>query len=310
MMTPVFTAKRHQQRTLPAHSTRGHGERYAIWPRAIRGNTNMGQVAIVTGANHGIGEAIARELAATRCKVVITWLNPDDYAYSAYRNVKMLHSIGGRAEALRVVESIVKNGGFAESVPVDLSQTASISAVFDFAENAFGPVDILINNAAHAEHNDTIEHCDAEVINRTYAVNVRASILLIQEFLKRFRMSKREKGAIVNISTNAAQYFAGQIHYGASKAALEAYTRSLAVELGKYGIRVNAVAPGPVHTGIPKSYITPEAEELLKKKIPLGRCGQPVDIARAVGFLASDQADWITGQVLGVDGGHSWGRCL
>jgi 3-oxoacyl-[acyl-carrier protein] reductase len=270
----------------------------------------MGQVAIVTGANHGIGEAIARQLAINGYKVVITWLNPDDYAYSTIADIKMHHSMGGKGEALRVVESIAKNGGFAESVPVDLSRTGSVSAVFDLAEKAFGPVDTLVNNAVHGEGNDTLERCDAGVIDRTYAVNVRAPILLIQEFVKRYRMSGGQRGAIVNISTNAAQYFAGQIHYGASKAALEAYTRSLAVELGGYGIRVNAVAPGPVHTGIPRSYITPEAEEMLKQKIPLGRCGQPVDIARAVGFLVSDDADWITGQVLGVDGGHSWGRCL
>jgi 3-oxoacyl-[acyl-carrier protein] reductase len=270
----------------------------------------MGKVAIVTGANHGIGEATARELASNGYKVVITWLNPDDYAYSRLANLKMVHTMGGRGEAVRVVESIVKNGGQAESIPADLSRPESISAVFDLAEKAFGPVDTLINNAAHAEGNDTLERSDAGVFDRTYAVNVRAPILLIQEFLKRYRLSNQKKGAIVNISTNAAQYFAGEIHYGASKATMEAYTRSLAIELGGYGIRVNAVAPGPVHTGIPKSYITPEIEETLKKKIPLGRCGQPVDIARAVRFLASDDAEWITGQVLTVDGGHSWGRCV
>ena len=89
-----------------------------------------------------------------------------------------------------------------------------------------------------------------------------------------------------------------------------AYIRSLAVELSKYGIRVNGIAPGPVHTGMPVSYITPEMEEQLNKKIPLGRCGQPIDIARAVCFFVSDDAGWITGQVLRVDGGHSWGRCV
>jgi 3-oxoacyl-[acyl-carrier protein] reductase len=278
--------------------------------QGTRGNANMGKIAIVTGANHGIGEAIARELAANGYKVVITWLNPDDYAYSKSRGVEMLHTMGGKAEAIRVVDSIVKNGGLAESIPVDLSRTESVFAVFDLAEKVFGPVDTLINNAAHAEGNDTLERCDSEVIDRTYAVNVRASILLTQEFVKRYRKSNLKKGAVVNISTNAAQYFAGEIHYGATKAAMEAYTRSLSIELGGYGIRVNAVAPGPVHTGIPKSYITPELEEMLNKRIPLGRCGQPVDIARAVRFLVSEDADWITGQVLCVDGGHSWGRCV
>jgi len=270
----------------------------------------MGKVAIITGANHGIGEAIAKELAVKGYGVIITWLNPEDYTYSKNQKAKMRHTIGGKSKADQVVESIVKKGGKAESIAADLSRVESIPAIFNFAEKAFGPVDSLINNAAHAEGNDTLESCEAGMIDRTYAVNIRASVLLIKEFLKRYRISKREKGAVVNISTNAAQYFAGQIHYGASKAALEAYTRSLAVELGKYGIRVNAVAPGPVHTGIPKSYIDPETEKMLIKRIPLGRCGHPDDIARAVRFLVSDDADWITGQVLCVDGGHTWGRCL
>jgi 3-oxoacyl-[acyl-carrier protein] reductase len=270
----------------------------------------MGKVAIVTGANHGIGEATARELAANGYKVVITWLNPDDYAYSKIPRSQMQHTMGGKGEAERVVKLIAEKGGQAESIPIDLSRIESISAVFDLVEKAFGPVDTLINNAAHAEENDTLERCDAGMLDRTYAVNVRASIMMIQEFVKRYRKSGLKKGAVVNLSTNAAQYFAGGIHYGASKAAMEAYTRSLCIELGRYGIRVNAVAPGPVHTGIPKSYITPELEKKLKKDIPLGRCGQPVDIARAVRFLVSDDADWITGQVLCVDGGHSWGRCL
>lgn len=270
----------------------------------------MEKVAIVTGANHGIGEATAVELAVNGYHVIITWLNPDDYAYSNIKHKGLHHTMGGKNEAVRVVESIVKKGGRAESIPLDLSRSESISAVYDMAENTCGPVDTLINNAAHAEHNDTLEQCDAAVIDRTYAVNVRAPILLIQEFVKRYRKAKLHKGSIVNISTNASQYFAGQIHYGASKAALEAYTRSVAIELGKFGIRVNTVAPGPVHTGIPKSYISPQAERELNKKIPLGRCGQPIDIARAVRFLVSDDADWITGQVLTVDGGHSWGRCL
>lgn len=244
----------------------------------------MGKVVVITGANHGIGAAIAKEPAFTGYDVVITWLDPNKYAYLHIDQTRMFHTMGGGDEADRILREI--------------------------AEREFGSVDTLINNAAHAESNDTLETCDAGVIDRTYAVNVKAPILLIQEFLKHYKTSGLKKGSIVNISTNATQYNAFEIHYGASKAALEAYTRALSVALGGYGIRVNAVAPGPVHTGIPQSYITPELEETLNKKIPLGRCGQPADIAKAVRFLVSDDADWITGQVLAVDGGHSWGRCL
>lgn len=270
----------------------------------------MGKVAIITGANHGIGKSTAIKLAKLGFKVVITWLDPNDYEYSKMSNVSVHHSIGGKSETKKVLDLIRKEGGQAVSISIDLSRKESIPAIFDIAEKEFGTVDSLINNAAHAEDNDTLETFNIGVIDRTYAINVHAPILMIKEFLMRYRKSKIQKGAIVNISTDAAQYFAGQIHYGASKAALEAYTRSLSIELGKYGIRINTIAPGPVHSGIPKSYITPEIEERLLQNIPLGRCGQPEDIANAISFLVSDESDWITGQVIQVDGGHSWGRCL
>lgn len=270
----------------------------------------MKKVAIVTGANHGIGEAIARELAAAEYSVVLTWLDPNRYGYADLDQRQMVHTMAGKEDAEKICKAIVLAGGRASSMALDLSRLDEIPHLFNFAEKEFGPVNTLINNAAHGESHDTLESCDAGVIERTYAVNVKAPVLLMQEFLKQYRKAGLKKGSIVNISTNAAQYNAFEINYGAGKAALEAYTRALAVDLGKHGIRVNAVAPGPVHTGIPQSYITPELEKALNQKIPLGRCGQPSDIARAVRFLASDDADWITGQILAVDGGHSWGRCL
>ncbi len=270
----------------------------------------MKKVAIVTGANHGIGEAIAIKLATSGYDVVITWLDPDNYTYADVPRDRLHHTFGGKVETDRVVDSIKKNGGNAVGISLDLSRIESIAPVFDLAEKAFGPVNTLINNAAHGEDSDTIESLNSMVVDRTYSVNVKGPILMIQEFLLRYKKSNLEKGVVVNISTDAAQYFAGQINYGASKAALEAYTRSLAIELGKYGIRINTVAPGPVHTGMPKSYITKEMEEGLNKKIPLRRCGYPDDIAKAVNFFVSDESDWITGQVLRVDGGHTWGRCV
>lgn len=120
-------------------------------------------------------------------------------------------------------------------------------------------------------------------------------------FVRRFKEHGRQRGSIINLSTDSAQKFAGQINYGASKAAIEAFTRSVAIEVGELGIRVNAIAPGPTQTG----YIPAEFEEELRESIPLKRIGKPEDIADVAVFLASDQARWVTGQVIKVSGGHA-----
>ena len=125
--------------------------------------------------------------------------------------------------------------------------------------------------------------------------------MLIAEYVRRYQRRNSNWGRIINLSTDAAQVFAGQIAYGASKAAIEAFTRSIAIEVGPLGITVNTVAPGPVQTG----YIPATSEAQLVPTIPLRRIGQPEDIADVIVFLASEQARWLTGQVIKVSGGHA-----
>ena len=162
-----------------------------------------------------------------------------------------------------------------------------------------GSVDVLVNNAAHCEAPDTIDELSHGSLERHYRVNAIAPALLIAEVARRH--SGGEAPCVVNISTDAARAFPGQVGYGTSKAALEAITRATALDLARRGIRVNAVAPGPVQTGWMSHGLAARVADL----VPMGRVGDPDDIADAVVFLASRQARWITGQVLQVAGGHA-----
>jgi 3-oxoacyl-[acyl-carrier protein] reductase len=258
------------------------------------------KVALVTGANHGIGAAIARALAAQGAAVVIHYFDPtgtsheDDDAYTP------LHIHKGRDAAAALVREIETLGGRAAAIASDLSDPAVVPQLFDRAEEQLGPVDILVNNAAHCEEPDTIFTIGPGTLDRTFAVNVRAGVLLIAEYVRRFQQRGGSGGRIINLSTDAAQTFAGQISYGASKATMEAFTRSIAIEVGPLDITVNTVAPGPVQTG----WMRKEQVERITPHIPLGRVGTPDDIADAVLFLASAQARWLTGNVIKVSGGH------
>jgi 3-oxoacyl-[acyl-carrier protein] reductase len=258
------------------------------------------KVVLVTGANHGIGAATARAFSAEGAAVAIHFLEaaPADQVDVGFR---ILHKIEGRPAADELVNDIQERGGRAVAVAGDLSDAATIPALFDRVEQAYGRVDVLVNNAAHCEDPDTIFTTSAGSIDRTFAVSTRATVLMVAEFVRRFKRREGHWGRIINLSTDAAQSFAGQISYGASKAAVEAFTRSIAREVGPLGITVNTVAPGPVQTG----YITAELEEELLPSIPLRRIGQPEDIAAVIVFLASDQARWVTGQVIKVSGGHA-----
>lgn len=262
------------------------------------------KTVLVTGANNplGIGAAIASAFAEKGAKVAVTYLrmqpggknhdNETGLPFYEYQRSK---------SADEVIQSIKSKGGKVHAKEVNLFDSDSASILFDWAESECGPVDILINNASHYEvAEDTILEVTPEGIDRTFAINTRSSLLLIKEYTTRFRGRGAVDGRIINLSTDAAQSFAGQICYGASKAAIEALTRSVATEVGPFGITVNTVAPGPTQTG----YITKEAEVKIIDQIPMRRIGTPADMANAVLFLAAPESDWITGQILRVSGGH------
>jgi 3-oxoacyl-[acyl-carrier protein] reductase len=283
------------------------------------------KVAIVTGANnpYGIGAAVAKSLACQGVKVFLHFFRTSGNTSMESDNVEkypgeMFYRAQSAKSAGEVLQEIRAVGRQAEAWEADLSDPAVIPELFDQAEKAFGPVEVLVNNAAHWEadtfipeksklRNDLVElwtgrpsGLTAEGFDRLFAVNARATALLMAEFARRHVGRGAKWARIINVSTAGAYCFPSEVSYGASKLALEGYTRSAAVELGQFGITVNAVSLGPVQTG----WITPGLEERILPTIPLGRIGNPEDVADVVVFLASDQARWVTGQRLFVGGGH------
>ena len=261
------------------------------------------RVVLITGANNpqGIGAATALAFACEGAKVVLVYKriprvfdesktteNGVDRYYKA--NAGDASATETKLRALHAQYLVLEK---------DISDETQVREIFDAAIERFGRVDVLVNNAATDDENgrDAIETVTREVVDDTFAVNVRGSLLMTGEFVRH----RKDYGRVIFLSTDAAQVFAGQITYGASKAALEALTRSVALEVGKYGITVNCVAPGPTQTG----WIDEQLEQSVVPQIPLGKLVRPEDIANTILFLASEQAKMITGQVIKVSGGHA-----
>jgi 3-oxoacyl-[acyl-carrier protein] reductase len=243
----------------------------------------QGKVAVVTGASKGIGAGIAKGLAAEGAAVVV------NYASS-------------RDGAARVVADIVGAGGRAVAVQGDVAKAADVARLFAETKAAFGPADILVNNAGVFAFGPLESATEAE-FHREFDINVLGTILATQAAAAQFGP---DGGSVINLSSVVgARPVPQSVIYSATKGAIDTITKSLALELGPRRIRVNAIAPGGTETEGTHTagVLGSDFERDMIAKTPLGRLGQPIDIARVAVFLASDDAAWVTGCVLTASGG-------
>lgn len=248
-----------------------------------------GRIALVTGATRrgGIGAAVCRALAASGAHVAFT-------SFTDY-DVKMYQA--DSSDPARLVDELHDMGVPAIDIPFNLEQAERLPRLLDRVEQELGPMSILVNNAAYSTR-DGWERLTAEQIDRHFAVNARATALLSVEFCRRF--VGETGGRIINFSSGQQLGpMPEELAYAMSKAAIVTFTQSLAPAVMGRGITVNAVNPGVTDTG----WITPALRKELLPAMPAGRFGTPEDAARVVTWLASDEAAWITGQVINSEGG-------
>jgi 3-oxoacyl-[acyl-carrier protein] reductase len=251
------------------------------------------RVALVTGVSRarGIGSAIARELAEAGAALFLT-------GYTAAHANQNLST--GPRDPNPLLDELRAAGHRVEYLESDLADPATPAQLIRSALDAFGRVDILVNNAAHWEP-ASIDVLDAACLDRHHAVNVRGAALLCAEFARHCSATREAPtGRIINLTSGQGRDpMVGELAYVATKGAIDALTLSLSAELAPRGITVNAVDPGPTDTG----WMSPALETELKLRALLGRVGLPADAARIIRFLASDDAAWITGQIIRSRGG-------
>ena len=241
-----------------------------------------GKVSIVTGAGQGIGEDYAKGLAAAGANVVVADLN--------------------EAQANRVADEIRAKGGAALAVKVDVADPASASAMADSAVAAYGGIDHLVNNAAiyHSMKIEGLCTVDLDYFQRFMNVNLYGALYCTRACVG--AMAERGGGVIVNQSSTASWMAGG--YYSLAKAGINSLTASLAAELGSRNIRVNGIAPGPIDTAATRSVLPDEFWKTMVDSLAIKRMGTPDDLVGPLLFLLSDDATWLTGQVISVDGGH------
>jgi NAD(P)-dependent dehydrogenase (short-subunit alcohol dehydrogenase family) len=249
---------------------------------------SMSKTLIITGGSRGIGAITARLAAARGYAVCISYLS-------------------NRAAADTVVADIEKTDGRALAVPCDVASEADVQRLFRKADETLGPLSALVNNTGILEHHMRLDEMDAERLNRIFITNITGSFLCAREAVR--RMSTRyggRGGAIVNVSSAASRIGSpGEyIDYAASKGAIDTMTLGLSKEVAGEGIRVNAVRPGVIYTGIHASGGEPNRVDRVKEGVPMKRGGQPEEVAKAILWLLSDEASYCTGAILDVTGGR------
>jgi len=247
-------------------------------------NKLKGKVAIVTGASKGIGAAVAKRLAEAGAAVVVNYASSQEGAD-------------------RVVAEIVAEDGKAIAVQGDVSKASDVRRLFAETKSVFGAPDIVVNNAGVFQF-EPLEAATEDEFHREFNINVLGPILMIQEAIKHFGSGG---GSVINMSSVASRNPPpNSMIYSATKSAVDSITRSLAKELGPKKVRINAISPGGTETeGTQRiGLIGSDFEKQIVAQTPLGRFGQPDDIAKVAVFLASADADWITGETLTVSGGY------